>query len=115
MNSLWDPSYALLGTQIQPAALCSRGPCRRGLFWTEHFCVHSTRQDPAADAGIFVPTVTLERHWRFGQFLFLLKVMDFDIILNGQHNQSSRGDSPPCVIKCVHKLLSQYFISHSFN
>lgn len=77
--------------------------------------MHSTSQDPTADAGIFVPTLSLERRWRFGQLLFLLKVMDFDIILDGQHNQSSRGGSPTRVIKCVYKLLSQYFIGHSFN
>lgn len=38
------------------------GPCRCGLFQAEHFCVHSRNQGPAGDAGIFLPTISLERH-----------------------------------------------------
>lgn len=54
-------------------------------------------------------------NWRFGQFLFLLKLIDFDIILDQQYNQSSRGVSFTCAIKSVYELLTQYFNGHSFN
>lgn len=91
------------------------GPCRCGLFWAEHFCVHSRSQDPAGDAGIFLPTISLERHLKIWPVLIPVEGDGFWHQSQWAAQSIFQGASPTHVIKCVSKLLSQYFISHSFN
>lgn len=111
MNSLRDPSYEPPGARIQLAALCSRGS---SYMWAiVEGAILYTKQDRILQQMLEISCQPLARRghlstWSLSQFLFLLKLIDFGIILNGQRNQSSRGVSPTCVIKFVYKLLSQF-------
>lgn len=116
---------------FEGSKLCTTGylgpagcPLQQGVFVDVGYCGRSNSVYTAED-GILQQMLEVSCQplawrgrlstWRFGQFLLLLKLIDFGIILDGQHNQSSRGVSPTRVIKSVYKLLSQYFIGHSFN
>jgi len=80
--------------------------------------MHSRRQDPAADAESFLPALSLERlaeHLEIWPVLVPVEINRFWHHFEGRHNQSSRGFSPTCVIKFAYKLLTQYFVGHSFD
>lgn len=114
MNYLKDPSYAALGTWVQLAALCSRGS---SCMWA---VVEAEQEDRTLQQMLEAscqPTAWRGRlsTWSLGQILFVLKLMDLDIILDGQCNRSSRGALPTCVITFMYKLLSPYSNGPFFN
>lgn len=112
---------------FEGSKLCTAGypdpagcPLQQGLFVDVGYCGRSNSVYAAEDRILqqmlevsCQPWRSWMSTWRFGQFLLLLKLIDFGIILNGQHNLL--GAFFPRVIKSVYKLLSQYFIGHSFN
>lgn len=55
------------------------GALRRcGLLWKEQFCIRSRRQDPAADAGSFLPTLEkLDEHLEIWPILAPVEVNRF--------------------------------------
>lgn len=120
MDSCFEGSQLCTAGYPDPAGC----PSRQGVFADVGYCGRSnsvhTVEDQILQQMLEVSCQPLawrgwSSNWRFGQFLFLLKLIDFGIILDQQCNQSSRGFSPTCAIKSVYELLTLYFVGHSFN